>query len=165
MKAPKTLTVHRLKDRYCARGIAVSYLMTKPAFARLGFGHWSRVLTGQINRDHYFFVFDGTEVVGFAGSALADTVEAEAWLAGRPAAGPERPASGSCVILNAWAAEMPAANQRLLAEMRRVGADKDALYARREYADGTSRPVKMPIRAALAVHARTNTPAAASMAA
>jgi hemolysin-activating ACP:hemolysin acyltransferase len=163
MTAQKTLTVHRFKDRYCALGIAVSYLMTKPAFARLGFGHWSRVLTGQINRGHYCFVFDGTDVVGFAGWALADTVEAEAWLAGRPT--PERPASGSSVILNAWAAETPAANRCLLAEMRRVGADKDAVYARREYADGSWRPVKLRLGDALAMHAKSNSSASESRAA
>ena len=60
MTGQKKLTVHRVRDRYCALGVAVSYLMAKPAFARLGFGHWAGVLTGQINRDHYFLVFDGS---------------------------------------------------------------------------------------------------------
>jgi hemolysin-activating ACP:hemolysin acyltransferase len=165
MTAQKTLTANRFKDRYCALGIAVSYLMTKPAFARLGFGHWSRVLTGQINRDHYFFIFDGSEVVGFAGWALADTSEAEAWLAGRPAPSRENRTKRTIVILNAWAAETPAANRRLLEEMRRVGAGMDAIYARREYADGSSRPVKMRIRGALAMHAQSSSSASGSQAA
>ena len=44
-----------------ALGLAVSHLMTKPAFANLRFGDWSRVLVGQINRKHYAFVVDDRE--------------------------------------------------------------------------------------------------------
>jgi hypothetical protein len=42
------LRVFRAKDPYIALGLAVSHLMTKPAFANLRFGDWSRILTGQI---------------------------------------------------------------------------------------------------------------------
>ena len=42
-----------------ALGLAVSHLMTKPAFANLRFGDWSRILVGQINRGHYRLVIDG----------------------------------------------------------------------------------------------------------
>jgi hypothetical protein len=35
-----------------ALGLAVSHLMTKPAFAHEEFGSWSRVLVGQVNRGH-----------------------------------------------------------------------------------------------------------------
>ena len=41
-----------------ALGLAVSHLMTKPAFANLKFGEWSRILVGQINRGHYCFALD-----------------------------------------------------------------------------------------------------------
>jgi len=163
MTGQRKLTVHRFGDRYAALGVAVSYLMTKPAFARLGFGHWARVLTGQINRDHYFFVFEGSVVVGFAGWALAGTAEAEDWLAGRPTTPDERGNEATAVVLNAWAAETPAANRRLLEEMRRVGIGRHAVYARREYADGTSRPVKLRIGNALSRHIKSN--AATDMAA
>ncbi len=45
-------------------------LMTKPAFANLRFGDWSRILAGQINRGHYALVVDKTNNVhGFAGWA------------------------------------------------------------------------------------------------
>ena len=37
-------------------------LMKKPAFAKMPFGHWSRVLTGQIKRGHYTIVIDGKRV-------------------------------------------------------------------------------------------------------
>jgi len=60
-RAPAGLQALQFSDRYAALGLAVSHLMTKPAFARLPFGHWSRVLTGAINRGEYVFVCDATE--------------------------------------------------------------------------------------------------------
>jgi hypothetical protein len=42
--------VFRPDNPYVALGLAVSHLMTKPAFATLRFGEWSRILVGQINR-------------------------------------------------------------------------------------------------------------------
>jgi hypothetical protein len=56
--------------------------MSKPAFARLPFGHWARVLIGQINRRHYLFVARGKTLVGFAGWAFATRDKAESWIAG-----------------------------------------------------------------------------------
>jgi hypothetical protein len=55
------LRVFRAKDPYIALGLAVSHLMTKPAFANLRFGDWSRILTGQINRKHYYFAVEQQE--------------------------------------------------------------------------------------------------------
>jgi hypothetical protein len=46
------LEVFRPQNPYIALGLAVNHLMTKPAFANLRFGDWSRILTGQINRKH-----------------------------------------------------------------------------------------------------------------
>ena len=68
---PKTYRLFRPDKPTTALGLAVSYLMTKPAFANLKFGEWSRVLVGQINRGHYCFAL-GSEnrVHGFAGWAL-----------------------------------------------------------------------------------------------
>ena len=43
------LKVFRPQNPYVALGLAVNHLMTKPAFANLRFGDWSRILTGQIN--------------------------------------------------------------------------------------------------------------------
>ncbi|KQP15445.1 hypothetical protein ASF26_17130 [Methylobacterium sp. Leaf93] len=49
-------------------GLAVSYLMLKPAFANLRFCEWSRILVGQIDRGHYCFAIDDTgQVQGFVG--------------------------------------------------------------------------------------------------
>src|SRR5688500_14666794 len=67
-----------------ALGLAVSHLMTKPAFADLPFGAWSRILVGQIRRGHYAFAVDAEGTVhGFIGWALATKDHAEAWLDGR----------------------------------------------------------------------------------
>jgi hypothetical protein len=55
--APRpNLRLSRPDNPYVALGLAVNHLMTKPAFASLRFGDWSRVLVGQINRKHYAFV-------------------------------------------------------------------------------------------------------------
>ena len=66
-----------------ALGLAVNHLMTKPAFAKLRFGEWSRVLTGQINRGHYCFAMSAdNRIVGFAGWGLTTHEKAEAWVQG-----------------------------------------------------------------------------------
>lgn len=80
------LRVFRTKDPYIALGLAVSHLMTKPAFAKLPFGDWSRILTGQINRKHYYFAVDSkNQIQGFIGWALTSKEKAEAWVEGRGA--------------------------------------------------------------------------------
>ena len=103
-----------------ALGLAVSHLMGKPAFARLGFGAWSRVLVGQINRGHYQFVLDERDrVVGFFGWALTSEASADAWLAGRGFADAEA-RDGDCLVINAWSADTPAANRVVLDLAREV---------------------------------------------
>ena len=152
------LRVVQIKDRTTALGMAVDYLMNKPAFARLPFGHWSRILTGQINRDHYFFVLDGTDVVGFAGWALASAEDAEAWIAGRSNPAFENGNTGACIVLNAWDAATPEANRVLLRQIRLIGRDRDWVYARREYPDGRSRPVKLSVNDFVADHVASAVP-------
>ena len=78
-QAPAGLRLFRPDNPALALGLAVSHMMTKPAFARLRFGEWSRVLVGQINRRHYHFVLDGRgRVVGFLGWAYTSLARAEA---------------------------------------------------------------------------------------
>lgn len=154
------LRVLRFQDRMFALGLAVNYMMTKPAFARLPFGHWSRVLTGQINRDHYFFVCKGKTVVGFAGWALATEAEAEAWHGGQSNPATESGKEGDCIVLNAWVASSPEANRLLLRQMRIEGKDKASIYAKREYPDGRSRRLKLAVNDFVEDHlARTATAA------
>ena len=73
------LRVFRPDSPYVALGLAVNHLMTKPAFAALRFGEWSRILVGQINRKHYYFVVDAkNQVQGFLGWAITTKDKAEA---------------------------------------------------------------------------------------
>jgi hypothetical protein len=65
----KTITFENSRDRARPRS---RHLMLKPAFARLPFGHWSRILTGQIRRGHYFFIASSKQDRGFCGWALRD---------------------------------------------------------------------------------------------
>src|SRR5882724_5755562 len=75
--------LYRPESSAQALGLAVNHLMTKPAFANLRFGEWSRILVGQINRRHFYFVVDPkNRVQGFAGWALTTRDKAEAWVEG-----------------------------------------------------------------------------------
>ena len=134
--AASTLRVQQFANPVFALGMATNYLMTKPAFAALPFGHWSRVLVGQINRGHYVFVLSGKSVVAFAGWALASAHDAEAWLAGRSDPAAQDGRSGECIIINAWAANTAEAHKALVDQMRHVVKDKEAIYAKREYGGG-----------------------------
>jgi hemolysin-activating ACP:hemolysin acyltransferase len=129
-----------------ALGLAVSHLMTKPAFARLPFGTWSKVLVGQINRRHYYLVLDPAgRTVGFLGWAITDEPSAESWLAGSADPGPNT-GIGDCVIVNAWSADVPAVNPLLLDAARIAGAKHRLIYFKRHYPDGSSRAgtLRMP---------------------
>jgi len=146
------LRAQRFANPVFALGMATSYLMNKPAFAALPFGHWSRVLIGQINRGHYLFVLSGKSVVGFAGWALASTRDAEAWLAGRSDPAAQDGRAGECIILNVWDASTAEAHKMLVDEMRRVVKDKVAIYAKREYGGGRSRPLKLRVNEFIRKH-------------
>jgi hemolysin-activating ACP:hemolysin acyltransferase len=129
-----------------ALGMAVNYLMTKPAFAQLRFGEWSRILVGQINRKHYCFVIDeNKQIQGFLGWALTSKEKAEAWVENRGAVSGIDANDGDCVIFNAWAANHPRINRVLLDAARQVMQGRDTMYFKRHYKDGTTRPVRMRI--------------------
>lgn len=142
------LQLRTFDNRAMALGLAVEYLMKKPAFARLPFGHWSRVLIGQIRRGHYVLVIQGKKVVGFGGWAASTEAEAEAWLAGQPNATEIAGDAGDCAVINAWAADGPAVNDVLIAEAMRRTQEFRMVYAKREYEDGRTRPVRMPTKRA-----------------
>src|SRR5262245_28214680 len=103
---PPELRALRPENPYVALGLAVNHLMTKPAFAALRFGEWSRILVGQINRKHYYFVVDArNQVQGFLGWAVTSKEKAEAWLEGRPGVSYDDDSfDGPIIIFNAWAA-------------------------------------------------------------
>jgi hemolysin-activating ACP:hemolysin acyltransferase len=138
--SPPDLKVFRPQNPYVALGLATNHLMTKPAFAKLRFGNWSRILVGQINRKHYYFAVDGNDQIqGFMGWALTSKENAEAWVEGRGALSFADSLDGDCVVFNAWAANTGKVNRFLLGEARKVIAGKDTVYFKRFYKDGSVR--------------------------
>jgi hemolysin-activating ACP:hemolysin acyltransferase len=146
------LRLFRPESSYVALGLAVSHLMTKPAFANLRFGDWSRVLVGQINRKHYAFVVDDkNQIQGFLGWALTSKEKAEAWVEGRELSY-EDSLDGDRVIFHAWAASSLAVNRFLLAESRKIIAGKEMVYFKRHYKDGSTRPARLRVNDFVAQH-------------
>lgn len=155
------LRLFRPGNRVFALGLAVSHLMTKPAFARLPFGDWSRILVGQINRDHYFFVADERQQIqGFAGWALATKENAEAWVEGRRGLSFEDSLEGDCLVINAWQANGPLARRFMVEEMRKIGRDKQTLYFKRHYPQGGVRAVRLNVNDFVAAHIQRSAGAA-----
>lgn len=148
------------RDPYKALGRAVSYLMTKPAFAKPPFGHWSRILTGQINRGHYFFVVRGDTVVGFLGWALTTEEKADRWLAGTHELRAEDSVTGDCVLVNAWEATDADVHRFIVDNLRHVGNGKRLVYGKRLYDDGRVRNLKMPVSRFVPNHIRATSASA-----
>ena len=150
------LRVFQPKNPAIALGLAVNHLMTKPAFARLRFGEWSRILAGQINRKHYYFVVDRRDAIqGFVGWAVTTSDKAEAWLRG-DATSSEESSEGDCVVVNAWTASSPSVNRFLIEEGCKVAQDKRYVYFIRYYDDGTTKPVRVRMNEYIARHADPN---------
>jgi hemolysin-activating ACP:hemolysin acyltransferase len=152
-KAAPGLHIFRPTDPFAALGLAVNHLMTKPAFGNLKFGDWSRILVGQINRKHFFFVVDDKkQVQGFCGWALANKANAEAWAEGRGALSFKDSMQGECVIFNAWAGTSLKVNRFILHEARKVIADKELVYFKRHYKDGTTRTSRLTVTEFVSQH-------------
>ncbi len=149
------LRAMRDQNAYAALGRAVSYLMTKPSFAKQPFGVWSKTLTGQINRKHYFLVLKGNKVVGFAGWALVDEARAIDWLKASADFSSADCVKGDCMVINAWAADDDAINRFVLRELRKSAVGLKAAYAKRFYPDGSIRPLKIAITGAMKAHVET----------
>jgi hemolysin-activating ACP:hemolysin acyltransferase len=151
--APAALRLFRPASPATALGLAVSHLMTKPAFARQEFGTWSRVLVGQVNRGHYHLVLgERDRVVGFLGWALTSEANAEAWMRGRGGFSDAEASAGDCMVINAWAADDGAVNRLLLRAARQVARDNRLIYFKRHYPDGSARPMRLSVNAFVAAH-------------
>jgi hemolysin-activating ACP:hemolysin acyltransferase len=149
------LRLFRPQQPAMALGLAVSYLVSKPAFANLRFGDWTRILIGQINRRHYYFAVDGNnKVKGFMGWALATKEHAEAWLEGRNALSFEDSLDGQCLIFNAWAADSTKVHRFLVDEARKIMSDKQFVYFKRYYNDGSTRAVRLTVNDFVTTHIR-----------
>lgn len=151
-KLPLPLRAGRVDDNYRAMGIAVSLMMTDPNFGRLPFGHWSRILAGQIRRGHYIVVLDGQDTVGFLGWALTGEARAESWLRGEGELSFENSLSGDCLLINAWLAKTDRVNRFILDQIRSIGKDQKMVYAKRFYRDGRVRKLKLPVNAFVPKH-------------
>lgn len=144
---PLAFTARKPENAATALGLAVDYLSKKPAFARLQFGEWSRTLFHQAERGHFFFVVDQHQrVQGFVGWALAHEHLAEQWVEGRCGLRSEQCLDGDCIIINAWAADTPAANSFIVKAGREFLIGKRALYFKRHYADGRVRPMRLNVK-------------------
>ena len=129
-----------------ALGLAVNHLMTKPAFASLQFGDWSRILVGQINRGHYYFVVDNNnKIYGFVGWALTTKEKAEVWVEGRRGLSYEDSKEGDCLVFNAWSANSTQVHRYLVDEVRKIIKDKQTVYFKRYYKDGRIRPIRLTV--------------------
>ena len=129
-----------------ALGLAVQMLMGKPAFARLPFGEWSRVLVGQINRGHCRFAIGANgQPQGFAGWAMTSEAMAEAWIAGLAPLSAADSLAGDCVVFNAWTAANPAAHRFMTGAFRELFADKRRVFFIRRYAGGRTRAVRLDV--------------------
>lgn len=147
------LRVFRPDSPYAALGLAVSHLMTKPAFANLRFGEWSRILVGQINRKHYCFVIDDkNQIQGFLGWALASKANAEAWVEGRGGLSYQDSLQGECIVFNAWASSGAKVNRLLLHEARKAMTGKEMAYFKRHYNDGTTRASRVVVNEFVGQH-------------
>ena len=146
------LRAGRVDDNYKALGIAVSLMMTDANFGRLTFGHWSRVLAGQIRRGHYIVVADGANMVGFLGWALTGEARAQSWLKGESDLAYEHSLAGDCLLINAWLAKTDRVNRFILSQIRLIGKDQKMVYAKRFYKDGRVRKLKLPVNAFVPKH-------------
>ncbi len=135
-----------------AMGLIVSYLMTKPAFARQPFGYWARIIAGQINRGHYRIAVKSGRVRGFLGWALTSQDQAEIWLAGGQAPKDADCRDGEALLINAWAADGGDINRSLLDAMRQSGQAQKKVYFKRYYADGRIRPGRLDVNSQVAAH-------------
>ena len=147
------LSVWKPKDPAACLGLAVEFLSKMPAFAKLQFGDWSQVLFYQVARDHCFFVVDrDRRVRGFLGWALTDQAAAQLWVEGRAGLRSDQCLDGDCVIINALAAETPAANKFMVDTMRELFASKRTVYFKRHYPDGRTRPATLSMNRFVAAH-------------
>lgn len=143
----------RPKAPTAALGMAVNFLMSKPAFANLRFGDWSRILAGQVNRGHYVFVLDREgKARGFAGWALTTFEKAESWVEGKAPLSFQDSLAGECVVFNAWMAETNGAHRFMVDVTRMNMHDKKTLYFKRHYPDGSARPVRLPVNRFVSRH-------------
>jgi hemolysin-activating ACP:hemolysin acyltransferase len=145
--ASPPLRILQSKDPYAACGRTIAYLMKVPNFARLPFGQMSRLIVGQINRGHYFYVVNETSsMVGYCGWAQTSREVAEDWFEHDIDPGSRIGADGPVCVINLWQASSAAANARIIAGLRtRLSPATELVLAKRFYPDGSIRRVQLPV--------------------
>ncbi len=152
-RRPRELRLYCPTNPHIALGMAVDYLTRKATFAKLPFGEWGRTLAHQVGRGHQLFAVDSSgKVHGFLGWALTRETLAREWMAGLKGLSDEECRDGDSVIINGFAADSQPALNALVEEMRRRFAGKTALYFKRFYRDGRSRPMRLPVNAFVGRH-------------
>ena len=152
-EAPQKVGTHvglraiREKNPFAACGRTVSYLMNVQNLARLPFGQLSKLIVGQINRRHYFFVVDASGAIcGYCGWTQATHEQAEAWLARNEDVSGENMLDGPVCVINLWQASSPKANAVIIGSLRALlHPSTELVVAKRFYPGGAIRPVRIPI--------------------
>lgn len=139
------LRIVRDSNAYAAVGRAAGMLMIYESFGQLPFGQIMKIIAGQINRGHYRFVLRGNEPVGFFGWAYASKIGALKWLEENDESHVGDGVNGDYVIMNIWHARETSINAFAQRELLKVFEGKKTLYAKRRYADGRIRPVRVNI--------------------
>lgn len=141
------LSILPVEDPARAMGLAVEYLMTKPAFQQLPFGAWAQVLAGQIERGHFRFIAKPSgQICGFFGWALTNEAAAEGWVTERRDLRSDECKGGDHMIFNAWSAETTGIHRFMVDTGRAIIENNKVrmLYFKRYYPDGRIRPIRLP---------------------
>lgn len=135
----------RSSDGYAAAGLAMGLLMTDQAFGSQRLGEIGRLIAGQVNRKHYYFIRRNKVPTGFIGWAYCSQDAARAWAERNDPRGIGDGTTGDSVILNCWLADGKDMNSFLLGRLREEWSDKKKLFARRRYTNGASRALELNI--------------------
>lgn len=130
-------------DPYAALGRAAMLLMAHDSFGTLPFRQVTALLAGQVNRGHYLFVSRNGQQTGFVGWAFCSEAAGEAWITTHDTRLIGDGRGGACVAFNSWLTDGQDMNSFLVGQLRELFRDKSLLVARRRYADGRSRPVRL----------------------
>ena len=71
---------------------------------------------------------------------------------------------GDCLVFNAWSANTTKVHRYLVDAARTIIQDKQTVYFKRHYKDGSTRVVRLPVNDFVAAHIerKTDTPSAGS---
>jgi hemolysin-activating ACP:hemolysin acyltransferase len=135
------------KNPFAACGRTIAYLMNVANFARMPFGNLSKLIVGQINRRHYFFMVDhAQQICGYCGWTQATHEQAERWLLDNVDITTENQMDGPVCVINIWQASTPHVNSAIVSALRQsINPASQLIVAKRFYRDGSIRPMRLPL--------------------